>query len=231
MERFNLQDRIGDVGALYPGALEIFARYDIDFCCGGNRPLEEAVTEAGIDGNKLLKILNEGYEKFLESGKDGVTFNRMPSDQLSDHIVNTHHVYMKDTLPLIEKLSSKIVEVHGGRHPELKEVNRLFMELKSEIEKHLAKEEDVLFPLVKAHDEGCCAEAERLLTVVGELRQEHEAAGSILKSLRHVTGHYRVPDDSCQTYAFTYAKLQEMENDLYHHIHLENNILFKRLEG
>lgn len=156
----------------------------------------------------------------------------MSHSELIDYIVSTHHVFVKRILPELSELTTKILRVHGPSHSDLFKVHKLFHNLKTELEQHLIKEEEILFPMIKEYDEKSSAELlDRINTVMKETEDEHETAGGVLKELRKVTQEYNVPEDGCITYCKTFDKLQELEADLFQHIHLENNILFPRLKG
>jgi len=149
---------------------------------------------------------------------------------LIDHVVNTHHAYLNVELPKLSELVRKIYRVHGEGHPELSDVYRLFHTLKMELEQHLIKEEEIVFPLIKQYEENPSHELlERTLKVINELEGEHEGAGDILKELRKVTNSYEMPSDGCYSYDLTFKGLEHLESDTFQHIHLENNIMFPRL--
>jgi regulator of cell morphogenesis and NO signaling len=231
MNRFNASQRIGDIVAILPEAGEVFKEYNIDFCCGGHRLLAEALSEQGLDEREVLEKLNKAYE---ETGKlaNRVDFAGMSSGELIDYIVNTHHVFLKKILPQLGELTTKVLRAHGPNHSELFKVHKLYSTLKTELEQHLIKEEEILFPAIKEYVGKPSKDfPDRTGTVLRETEEEHEAAGGILKELRKVTDEYRVPEDGCTTYHMTYEKLQELESDLFRHIHLENNILFKGFDN
>ena len=145
-------------------------------------------------------------------------------------MVNTHHAYLRRALPQLSELTTTILRVHGGDHPELSKVHRLFHMLKMELEQHLIFEVETLFPLVKEYES--TGSRETLTQAVAEIDRvegEHDTAGDIVKELQDVTDDYQAPADGCETYADTYRKLSELEKDLFEHIHLENNILHPRL--
>jgi len=224
---FNNQT-VGEIVAMMPKASEIFKQYKIDFCCGGNRKFSEVVKEQNLDENVILKKLNGVLEETGKAGVDGKNFTEMSRHELIDHIENTHHVYVKKMLPELGELTTKIMRVHGINHDELLKIHKLFSTLKAELEQHLMKEEEILFPLMKEYEKSPSVQAfERTKKVMEETEDEHDAAGDILKALRRITNDYKVPEDGCNTYALTFKKLEELEEDLFQHIHLENNILFK----
>lgn len=165
------------------------------------------------------KVGNEDYTKYS-------------SKELIDHIVNTHHKYLWEEMPKLSKLTLKILSVHGDKHPDLLEkVKSLYENLRKELEDHLKKEEEVLFPSMEAYEEAKeDKEKQDMLEGITSLKDEHENVGNILRKLRETTKDYTVPDDVCGTFAMTFMKLQEMERDIFTHINLENSILFKRYE-
>lgn len=231
MGKFNSSEKVGEIVAKFPKAADIFMENKIDFCCGGDRPLLEAIEENGLSEAKIVDDLNKLYEEFANNldSKD-TNWQESPIDELVDYIINKHHAYLWDELPKISKLSTTILKVHGQSHPELSKVHKLFSTLKMELEEHLSKEETMQYPAIKEYIKTkSYGDLEKAIDVIDELEKEHTGAGDILKELRKVTNDYKIPDDVCPTFELTYAKLQEMESDLFKHIHLENNILFPRL--
>lgn len=224
---FKNSQTVGEIVAIMPKASEVFKQYKIDFCCGGHRKFSEVTAEQKLDESEVLKKLDEAFEKSSKAGEDGKRFTEMTQHELIEYIEDTHHVYVKKVLPELGELTTKIMRVHGLNHEELFRVHKLFSTLRAELEQHLMKEEELLFPLIKAHEINPSAEGfEKIERVMNETEDEHEAAGGILKELRKITDHYTVPADGCSTFAKTYQTLEELEDDLFQHIHLENNILF-----
>lgn len=233
MIKFNSSQNIGEIVADFPKAADIFKEYKIDFCCGGNRPLIAAIKERGLNENEVLGKVNGLYEAFANSmDKAGKNWQEASIPELIDQIINKHHAYIWAELPQISKMTTLILRVHGAHHPELSKVHKLFHTLKVELELHLTKEETIQYPAIKKYLESNAeADLKEAVKIIDELEEEHTGAGNILKELRKVTNDYEIPADVCGTFEATYAKLQEMENDLFQHIHLENNILFPRLWG
>lgn len=230
MSKFNKSSKIGEIVALFPKAADLFMEYKIDFCCGGNRPLSEAVEDSRVDVDKVVEELNKLYEDFKNESSKDRDWNKAPLDELVEHIINTHHGYLWDELPRLSQLSTTILKVHGEHHPELFKVHRLFSSLKAELEEHLTKEEALQYPAIREYVKTKSQEdLKKAIDIIDELEEEHSNAGDILKELRIVTKDYEIPDDVCPTFELVYQKLQEVEKDLFQHIHLENNILFPRL--
>jgi regulator of cell morphogenesis and NO signaling len=212
---------LGDLVAANPAAARIFERFDLDYCCHGDRTLADACTSAGIDADAVADAL-VGLE---DAGDEGWATLTMPA--LVDHIVEIHHRYLQEELPLLESLAGKVASVHGERHPELDEVERLVSALRADLEPHMLKEERVLFPAICAIVDG-----ERDFpfgSVENPVRMmvlEHEQAGDLLAELRRVTHDHEVPADACASYRSLYERLAALELDTHLHIHKENHTLF-----
>ena len=224
---------VGELAVEVPNATREFEKLGIDYCCGGSRTLGEACAEAKISVEDALTRLQTGLA--AAQPKPGREWKNEPLTELITHICNTHHVFVRQECPRIEKLAEKVVSVHGASHPELLQVQELFGDLANELSVHLMKEEQVLFPYVVRMEEAAIAKEPvppaMFGTVVNPVRmmmQEHDGAGAALKQLREITGNYAVPADACFSYTTLYEALQAFEGDLHQHIHLENNILFPR---
>lgn len=230
-KRFNGTETIGAVVADFPGAAEVFKHYKIDFCCGGDRILAAVLQEQALESSAVLTELNQAYAAWKSIAKVETDWNTADFAILIDHIITTHHAYLKQELPAIGELTTKILRVHGAAHRELSQVHRLFHLLKLELEQHLIKEEEELFPQIIQYAVNPSAELPvSVVTLIDTIESEHTNAGDILKELDALTGQYTAPADGCTSYRLTYQKLQELESDLFQHIHLENNILHPRLK-
>lgn len=229
---FTKNDKIGFIVVEFPKAAEIFKKYQIDFCCGGDRPLDIALTEQKLDADEVLQQLNSAYNESQQL--NAVVSNNWLQASLADlvdYIVVTHHKYLDANLPGISELTLKILRVHGGRHQELGKVHKLFNALRTELEEHLITEETILFPLIKQYEQDSDHKhAEQLKQLIQTIENEHEAAGDIIKELRAITGGFTPPEDACTSYKLTYKRIEELESDLFQHIHLENNILHPRVK-
>lgn len=229
---FTDKNTIGDVVAHDYRAAAVFKNHGIDFCCNGNRSIEEACLEKNLDSRKLL---NEIDEAFKNTGGGSIDFNSWPLDLLSDYIEKTHHRYTDQKISEIKPFLEKIVKVHGGEHPELARVEELFGWAGGEMAKHMKKEELILFPairrMVKAEISGEAMKQSPTASAgnsIESLIDEHDSQGNAFKEMRKITNDYTVPEDGCNTYKVTLAMLEEFEDNLFQHIHLENNILFPK---
>jgi regulator of cell morphogenesis and NO signaling len=224
---FNLEDEIGQIVTVFPGASRLFFDNKIDFCCGGNRPLMEAIKTQGLDSNLILNELNAKYEDFCKKNEEFVDWAKESPEKLVDYIETKHHGYLKEELPSISEIIFKILKVHGKAHKELFEIHKLYNALRTELEGHLVKEEEFLFPLIKTSNQK--ENQQEIIDIIEDLENEHVMAGDIIKRLRELTNHYTVPKNVCKTYELAFRKLSEFEQDIFQHIHLENNILFRNI--
>jgi regulator of cell morphogenesis and NO signaling len=221
---------VSDIVTILPKASDVLKQYRIDFCCGGNRPISEAIQEKGLSENEVLNKLNHLYEQVQASDVQGTDWTKATDLELIDQIVHKHHAYLSEELPQLSPYVTKILRVHGPQHKELADVHQLFHQMKTELEQHTIKEENEIFPLILEYEKNPSSKLLDQLTLsIKELEEEHEAAGDILKKLRDVTRDYQLPEGACMTYRLTFKRLEDLESDLFQHIHLENNILFPRL--
>lgn len=215
---------IGEIVASDFRAASVFKKNHLDFCCGGNKTLEEACREKGIEPAKVELELNELASSSPNSAQD---FRNWKLDFLCDYLVNTHHRYVLKTLPELILYTQKIANVHGEHHPELLEVAALFAKINEELIQHLNKEEVVLFPAIKrALTNNDRESKEVIVSEITRMAGEHELAGGAMDMINTLTHHYTLPEDSCATYQVTFKLLEQFEDDLHIHVHLENNILY-----
>jgi len=222
---------VGAVVAERLGRAHVFERLGIDYCCHGTTSLAEACAERALDVDRVMAEIAESDLRAAEESPDRPDYSAMTGGDLADHIVETHHAFLRRELPRLFDLMDKVIAAHGARHPELTNVCNTYTELRAELESHMIKEERVLFPLIKQ------LEAARALfpihcgTVANPIRvmeHEHETVGTALQRMRDLTGNYEAPADGCASFEALYEGLARLETDLHHHIHKENNILFPR---
>ena len=231
MEKLIRKDySLGEVVTVYPAVVKKFNDMELDYCCGGNKSLELALKEKGVDVDKFVEDLNKEFKEFKFENSQYVDWREKSSEELISHIVETHHGETFRLLKEIDPLMVKVFRVHFSHDPDLlMKVHSLFGKLKCELEEHLLKEENILFPLMikydKAKNEKEKKEIEEDIRIIVN---EHEAAGDILKELAEVTDDYKVPEWGCISFKLLYDYLHDLEKDLFIHIHKENNILFPR---
>lgn len=202
---------------------ETFRKYGIDFCCGGKRTIEDACREKGIDVHSFKEELS-GMQVNVKNQHD---FNSWSLSFLADYIVNVHHNYVNKNLPVLLEYSKKVAEHHGKQYEYLYTVSEKIVALANELNTHMKKEEQILFPLIKMLENGSKSTGFKTIQdPIWVMESEHDAAGDILKEIRTITNDYSLPKNACNSFSLLMHKLEDFENDLHIHIHLENNILF-----
>jgi regulator of cell morphogenesis and NO signaling len=212
-------DTVAAVLERYPAGARVLDRHQIDYCCGGKQTFREACTRAGVEPAALLEELSSA-----SSGTALPDWTTLPLDELCDAIERIFHRPMDVELPRLEHLVRKVRDVHGARHPELAEIHRIYAALQEELVLHMAKEERVLFPMIRRA--GAAPPPP-----IGVMMHEHEEVGAALAAMRQLTRGYDPPPDACTSYRALYAGLEELEHVLHVHIHVENNILFPRAQS
>lgn len=226
------EETIGELVAKDFRKAQVFKKLGIDFCCGGKKTLTEVCDKKGIDIHKveaeLAAISGDGQPS-------GQNFQKWDLGFLADYIANTHHTYVRDSIPFLSEISQKVARVHGDRHPELIKVAQSFARVAQDLSMHMMKEENILFPYIKemagAKKSGTSLPASHFASVANPIQvmeMEHETVGEDLSEIRELTNDFELPADACASYTVLFQKLQEFESDLFQHVHLENNILFPK---
>ena len=227
-----LERTVGELVAERPGRAKVFEKLGIDYCCKGNVALAMACEAKGADVSAVAAQL-ESEAPTPGDGPDAPW--RRTVDALVDHIVSTHHAYLREALPRLEWITDKVAKVHGGKDARLPELAAAFRAFAKETEEHLNKEEMILFPFCKLLETGQRPPFPPSVALpVRTMMREHENHGAALENFRRLTSGYIVPEGACNTWRAMLDGLQELEGDLHTHIHLENTVLFpwaERLEA
>ncbi len=223
---------VGEVVKLNFKTATLFQANNIDFCCGGNKTISDACKEAGINPEQLITQLET---LVAQKDPDSEYINNLGLEELCNYIVKRHHAYIRESIPFLIKNLEKICQVHGEHHPELFKINELFTASAGNLTMHMQKEEIMLFPYIqrlesakKANSLLPRAQFGSVSNPIGMMLAEHQDEGERFDEIVRLSKNYQLPDDACSTYEVTFNQLRDFENDLHHHIHLENNILFPK---
>lgn len=226
------KNSIGNIVAEDFRTAAVFKKYGIDFCCSGGRTIEEACK---AKSTLNPEIIYEELTNLSTKESNSIDFKSWQLDLLTDYVEKVHHFYVEDKSPIILGFLDKLCKVHGKNHPEIYQVNELFHETASELAAHLKKEELILFPFIRKMAKAKRKNTELITSPFGTvenpvhmMEHEHTVEGERFAKIAELTNNYTPPTDACNTYKVTYAMLQEFENDLHTHIHIENNILFPK---
>ncbi len=226
------ETKVNEIALSSPAARHILEDAGIDYCCGGGKSLQEACVKANVPAEQLLWQLRQNSEK--PSGEESQWAN-VSLAELTKHIRERHHQYVRDAIPRLRGLLAKIREKHGSGHRELGEIEKLFGDVAREMLMHMQKEEQILFPFIDAMERATNGNGpleppffQTVKNPIYSMMQEHDGAGEVVRQIHVLSGGYKAPADACTSYQAAYQGLEEFERDLHLHVHLENNILFPR---
>lgn len=226
MSTATLNRTVAELVVERPARARVFERFGIDYCCGGKRPLIEACRAKDVSPDQVIAGLESAD---AEPVADDVDWSKATLTSLADHIQETHHAYLKQELPRLAFLTKKVAAVHGSHRPELVKLHQVFDAFRADLEQHMAKEEQVLFPIIRRLERGetgfHCGSVQNPIRV---MVAEHDDAGHAMEQFRQLTNNYTPPADACNTYRAMFDALRELEADMHQHVHKENNILFPR---
>jgi regulator of cell morphogenesis and NO signaling len=216
---------VGDLVAEDYRRAAALKRFGIDFCCGGRVALGDACRKKGV-------ALADVAEALAASDARGTAAPlRVTSWSpafLVDYVVNEHHTYVRESVPVLRAFTQKVARVHGAERPELVEIANLFGCVADELATHMAAEEDIVFPAIKALEGGTASGSPSLRDLVDEMESDHDEAGALMAQLRRLSEDYTPPENACNTYRAAFATLEAFEDDLHRHVHLENHVLFPK---
>jgi len=230
METLTKDSPVGQWVTDHPEMVLFFEELQVDYRCGENKTLSDACQAVGVDPELILDRLIQAI-LFTDKENPPTDWSTVQLSDLCDHIESTHHVYLKNTLPSLWQLATKVREAHVDTHPELREVESIFRNLCDELIPHMMKEEQILFPAIRLQEKATQALSfpfGNMQNPIKMMEHEHEQAGKSLSKLRELTNTYHVPEDACTSYRAFLEGLNQLELDLHQHIHKENNILFPR---
>ncbi len=211
-------NNIGQLAAKHPETTRIFDRYKINYCCGGDRTLQQACDKLGLNIDNIQTELQNILAMPATAEK---SWDHATTEELIKHILVHYHEPLKEELPRLEKLMNKVVKAHSDKAPDvLPKLQAIFQAAKAELDEHLLKEEQVLFPMILSKN------TSMLSAPLSVMKAEHEELGESLKLMREITKNYELDPNACNTWRALWHGLESFEKEMHEHLHLENNILF-----
>lgn len=223
-----LETTVGQLVTERPARARVLERFEIDFCCGGKKPLAAAIREKGLNEADVLAALDAID---AEGSPEEADLSTLSMTALADHIEATHHAYLRAELPRLEFYVNKVANRHGETKPHLVELAQVFNAFKAELQSHMMKEEHILFPMCRQLDGANAAPTFHCGSVrnpIAQMFHEHDDAGDALQRMRQLTDNYTAPPDACNTYRALFYSLGQLELDMHRHIHKENSVLFPK---
>ncbi|MDO5041453.1 MAG: DUF542 domain-containing protein [Peptoniphilus sp.] len=225
----SINTKIEEIVKMDNKMMDFFNEQKIDFCCQGYKTIKEVAEEKNLNPSDLLDLVGKNIDLensgFGAEAVDLEEFKALTMDEMIESIILDHHQRERDYLFKIDPVLNKILSVHYGNHgQELLKLHGMFADLKKELEEHFVKEEEVTFPLMLANKNP----SSEIIKKVEDLENDHEKAGEIIKEMIELTDWFKVPEDGCGTYSYTFELLEKLVKDVFVHIFKENSILFEK---
>ena len=229
---FSTESRVNEIALSHPAARRVLEDAGVDYCCGGGKSLHDACLHAGVTAEEILKRLRQNIQL---AGPAGAEWKNASLADLTRHIRERHHQYVRDSIPRARALLAKIREKHGEKHREIEVIEKLFGDVAREMTAHMQKEEQILFPYIDSLERSASGDGtleppffQTVRNPIHAMMKEHDSAGDLVRRIREASNDYKAPADACTSNQATYKELRQFEEDLHLHEHLENNILFPR---
>jgi regulator of cell morphogenesis and NO signaling len=226
------ETKVKEIAAANPRATRILEQAGVDYCCGGNKSLHDACAHVGVSEEEIMERLRENKADVEPADKNWAS---APLGDLTQHIRDKHHRYVREAVQRVPALLTRVKTKHGNNHPEIAEIEDLFLKIGREMIMHMQTEEQILFPYIEALERAVNGEAvleppffQTVRNPVQAMMEEHDAAAALVNQIHAASSAYTPPANACASYQALYRDLQEFEADLHEHVHLENNILFPR---
>lgn len=210
---------VGELSTTRPHAVKVFQRHGIDFCCGGSKSLADACAPLGLAEATVLAEIEVEEARSVTSPR---RWDEAPLTELIDHLLVRYHEPMAEDLARLEAMAERVFRVHGHKDDNLEVLLEVVVALREDLEPHLMKEEQVLFPWIRQGN-GATAGAP-----IAMMRHEHDEVAVLLRRARELTNDYLAPDGACATWRALWKGLETFDQELVEHIALENNVLFPR---
>jgi regulator of cell morphogenesis and NO signaling len=229
---FNTQTKVKDIALSDPAARQILEDAGVDYCCGGGKSLHDACIVASASPEEILNRLRENSHHTTSGDANWLA---TPLRELTRHIREEHHRYVREAISRTEALFQKVIAKHGADHAELSDIHQAFAHVSREMILHMRKEEQILFPYIESLELAVAEHRpmeppffETVKNPIHSMMKDHDASGELLRRIRNLSEDYAPPPDACPSFKSLYENLKQFEADLHQHVHLENNILFPR---
>lgn len=205
-----------------PLSADIFRKYGIDFCCGGNISINEAVKNKKVDAETLIDEINE----LPNHDKGNINVKYLDAPSLIQYIQSRYHETMREEFKNLSPYVTKVAKVHGPNHPFLIQLQDLYRQYRDGMLEHMAQEDEHDFPALIKLSRG--EQVDHSSDIIQSLVDDHTQTGQLLEDMRELTNQYQPPSEACQTWRLVYHRLENLERETHEHVHLENHVLFNK---
>ncbi len=219
------QETVADIVTQYPKTADVFRKYGIDFCCGGQVSILKAVEQhPRIDVDALVNELEQASQ--IQGAGIDTRYLDVPS--LIQYIQSRYHDTLRAEFKQLSPYVTKLAKVHGPQNPHLIQLKSIYDTFKGEMLAHIEEEEQIAFPKLVAAYQG--EQIENLEATIDSLVSEHLNAGQLLQKMRQLTDDFEIPSTACGTWRLVYQRFEDLEKETHAHVHLENHVLFPKVE-
>lgn len=208
---------LANLAASWAGAARVMQRHGLDFCCRGQQTVAAACAAKGLDSAQVLDELRATTVAVPAETR----WEQRSTEDLVQHVLDQYHAAHRAELPRLLQMARKVEAVHGDRADCPLGLAAHLQHVANELELHMQKEEQMLFPMLLAGHPFATAP-------VQVMESEHLEHGRNLARLRELAHDFVPPPSACGTWRALYLGLEELERDVMQHIHLENHVLFPR---
>lgn len=205
-----------------PLSADIFRKYGIDFCCGGNISINEAVKNKKVDAETLIDEINE----LPNHDQGNINAKYLDAPSLIQYIQSRYHETMREEFKNLSPYVTKVAKVHGPNHPFLIQLQDLYRQYRDGMLEHMAQEDEHDFPALIKLSRG--EQVDHSSDIIQSLVDDHTQTGQLLEDMRELTNQYQPPSEACQTWRLVYHRLENLERETHEHVHLENHVLFNK---
>lgn len=205
-----------------PLSADIFRKYGIDFCCGSNISINEAVKNKKVDAETLIDEINE----LPNHDQGNINAKYLDAPSLIQYIQSRYHETMREEFKNLSPYVTKVAKVHGPNHPFLIQLQDLYRQYRDGMLEHMAQEDEHDFPALIKLSRG--EQVDHSSDIIQSLVDDHTQTGQLLEDMRELTNQYQPPSEACQTWRLVYHRLENLERETHEHVHLENHVLFNK---
>lgn len=229
---------VGQIAVSFPESIPVFEKYKIDYANQGGRSLKDACYMAGLPFEKIRKELERFHPVKEEWYAAEPDWRNEPMAEVIDHIVKTHHVFVRRQLEKIEVLLDRLMEAGAAPGSPVIILHDFFHNIARDTLAHMQEEEEVVFPYLVEVEMAIqrgkpipepFREYNALTHPIRILQADHGMMGREWMKIEELTDFFNAPPDARQELKDLYQAFRELDLDNRKHFHLENNVLFHRV--
>lgn len=210
----------------------VLTKYLLDYSFNGKQTLKEACEEKNVPLDQVEYDLRAVH---LQPRKYNLNYDGWALDYLADFILSNHHQFVRKSLLLLTEEFHNISDAVQLEYPFITTAGEIFQRVATDMSAYLIEEEQVVFPYIRFLVQAKKSNFSSSFLPVGCMEHriaimelEQKIVGENIEFIRSLCNNYTLPDGSPPSCALLYQWLNDFDNDLQQHVHLEHNILFPK---